>query len=201
MFLENSLQDFVDQVSSNQPFPGGGSVSACVGAMATGLIEMVSNLTIDKKGYEDNWDEMKMIRSDVRVIKEDLLRLIEEDSQSYQAVMDAYKLPKGTDEEKAARTAAIQHAIYLAALVPLNIARKCLESFQFIKPVLIKGNRNAWSDSRVGAVMLRSAIYGAIFNVKINLESLNDQALVTSLQNEIGDILSQADKLEQDALS
>lgn len=201
MFLDNSLQDFVDKVSGNDPFPGGGSVSACVGGMATALIEMVSNLTIDKKGYEDNWDEMKMIRSEIRVIKEDLLRLIEEDSKSYEAVMEAFRLPKSTDEEKAARSEAIQHGTYLAALVPLNIARKCLEGFEFVKPVLIKGNRNAWSDAKVSAVMLRSAIYGAIFNVKINLESLKDQALVTSLQNEIGDILRQADKLEQDALS
>jgi formiminotetrahydrofolate cyclodeaminase len=162
---------------------------------------MVSNLTIDKKGYEDNWDDLKMIRSEVRVIKEELLQLIEEDSKSYQAVMEAYQLPKTTEQEKQARTAAIQQAIYLAAVVPLNIARKCLEGFQFVKPALIKGNRNAWSDAKVGAVMLRSAIYGAIFNVKINLESLKDQSLVTSLQNEIGDILSRADKLEQDALS
>lgn len=201
MFLDNSLQNFVDQVSANQPFPGGGSVTACVGAMAAALIEMVSNLTIDRKGYEDSWDEMKMIRSDIRVIKEDLLRLIEEDSKSYAAVMEAFKLPKDTPEEKAARSEAIQHATYLAALVPLNIARKCLEGFQFVKPALIKGNHNAWSDSRVSAVMFRSAVYGAIFNVKINLESLKDQTLVNSLQSEIGDILSQADKLEQDALS
>lgn len=201
MFLENSLQDFVDQVSGDEPFPGGGSVTACVGALGIGLIEMVSNLTIDKKGYEDNWDDLKMIRSEVRVIKEELLQLIEEDSKSYQAVMEAYQLPKTTEQEKQARTAAIQQAIYLAAVVPLNIARKCLEGFQFVKPALIKGNRNAWSDAKVGAVMLRSAIYGAIFNVKINLESLKDQSLVTSLQNEIGDILSRADKLEQDALS
>lgn len=201
MFLDNSLQHFVDKVSGNEAVPGGGSVSATVGALGTALVEMVTNLTIDKKGYEDNWEEMKMVRSEVSVIKEEILQLIEEDSKSYETVLEAYKLPKGTDEEKKARSEAIQHALYLAALTPLNIARKCLEGFQFVKLVLIKGNRNAYSDAKVAAVMLRSAVYGAIFNVKINLESLKDQALVTSLQNEIGDILSQADQLEQDALS
>lgn len=201
MFLNNSLQHFVDKVSGPDPVPGGGSVSACVGALGVSLVEMVTNLTIDKKGYEDNWEEMKMIRSEASIIKEELLQLVEEDSKSYETVLNAYKLPKDTDEDKTARSEAIQHALYLAALTPLNIARKCLEGFQFVKLVLVKGNRNAYSDAKVAAVMLRSAVYGAIFNVKINLESLKDQALVTSLQNEIGDILSQADQLEQDALS
>lgn len=201
MLNNHSLQHFVDKVSGSDPVPGGGSVSACVGALGTALVEMVTNLTIDKKGYEDNWEEMKMVRSEVSIIKEELLQLIEEDTKSYQHVIDAYQLPKSTEGEKASRSEAIQKALYLAALTPLNIARKCLEGFQFVKHVLIKGNKNCYSDAMVAAVMLRSAVYGAIFNVKINLESLKDQALVSSLQNEIGDILRQVDQLEKDALS
>lgn len=201
MFYKLTLQDFISEVAGKEPVPGGGSVSACVGALGTALIEMVTNLTIEKPKYEEVWDEMSMIRQEVSMMRDDLLALIEEDSKSYQVVMDAYKLPKGTEEEKAARSEEIQRTLYIAALTPLNIARKCLEAFHLVQTVLEKGNRNAYSDAKVAAVMLRSAIYGAVFNVRINLESIKDSAIRDTFQAEIESIIKRTDELELKALT
>lgn len=200
MFSKLPLQEFVSEVAGKEPVPGGGSVSACVGALGTALVEMVTNLTIDKPKYEEVWEEMSMVRQEASLMREELLALIEEDSRSYQVVMDAYKLPKDTDEQKAARSEEIQRTLYIAALTPLNIARKCLEAFHLVQTVLEKGNRNAYSDAKVAAVMLRSAIYGAVFNVKINLESIKDEAIRDTFQSEIDQIVKRADELEQNAL-
>ncbi len=200
MFIENTINSFIDNLSSKNAVPGGGSASALAASVGASLIIMVTNLTIDRKNYLDVSDKMKDIREKVTINRDILTKLIDEDSNGYSAVMDAFKLPKETEEDKKTRSKAIQDALVVAANVPLEIARVSLDTFKYVSFVYNNGNKNALSDAKVAAVMLRSAIFGAIYNVEINVDSLKDKELAKKYTEEIVEIKEEAIRLEKEVV-
>jgi formiminotetrahydrofolate cyclodeaminase len=144
------------------------------GSTAASLVAMVASLTIEKKGYEEHWEYMAEIKEKMEGYRAFFLDAMDRDAESYSKVMDCYKLPKGSDEEKACRIDAIQDALYNAAKVPLEIAEEAAKIFDYAKIVIEKGNKNAASDGAVAALMARAALKGALHNVMINAASLKD---------------------------
>lgn len=192
MLVDLTVKDFLDKVAGNDPVPGGGSIAALNGAIASALAAMVAGLTIDKKGYEAQDEIMRRIQA-LAIEKQDgFLSDVDRDSDAYNQVFGCFKMPKTTDEEKAARSAAIQEATRFAALVPMQVARNAYELMDMIADVARQGNRNAVTDACVAMMSARSAVLGALMNVRINLGSLKDKAFVAQLQSE-------ADELERNA--
>ena len=190
MLIYLTVKDFLNTVAGSDPVPGGGSIAALNGAIASALAAMVANLTIGKKGYEVHEELMQHI-SDIAVQSEGaFVEDIDRDSEAYDSVFACFKMPKATDEEKAARSAAIQEATKFAALVPMQVARNAYELMNIIMDVARLGNRNAVTDACVAMMSARSAVLGALMNVRINLGSLKDKEFVAKLQAE-------ADSLEQ----
>lgn len=190
MFKELTIDQFIEKLSSDSPVPGGGSAAALAGATAAGLIAMVASLTAGKSGYEEHWDEMTSIRQEMEQARDFFLNAMDEDAGSYAKVIDCFKMPKDTDEEKACRLQAIQDSLYGAAVIPLQIAEKAAELFRFAEIVIEKGNKNAASDGAVAALMARTTVRGALYNVRINASSLKDPESKAEL-------LKKADSLER----
>ena len=168
------LRELLSQFASKSPTPGGGSAAALSGALGAGLISMVANLTIGKKGYEPVEDEMKQVLGRSESLRERLTSLIEEDSGAFDKVMAAFKLPKETEEEKGKRRETIQEATKGAALVPLEVMKCSKEALGLAKVVALKGNVNSISDCGVAALELRAAVKGGNLNCLINLSSIKD---------------------------
>lgn len=192
MLVDLKVTDFLNKVAGSDPVPGGGSVAALNGAIASALTAMVAGLTIGKKGYEDTAEIMKHIQTLALTQKTGFVVDIDRDSEAYNKVFDCFKLPKNTDEEKKIRSAAIQEATKFAALVPMQVARNAYELMGIIADVAKMGNRNAVTDACVAMMSARSAVLGALMNVRINLGSLKDRTFVEQLQSE-------ADELERKA--
>lgn len=192
MLVDLKVTDFLNKVAGSDPVPGGGSVAALNGAIASALAAMVAGLTIGKKGYEDTAEIMKHIQTLALTQKTGFVADIDRDSEAYNKVFDCFKLPKNTDEEKNIRSAAIQEATKFAALVPMQVARNAYELMGIIADVAKMGNRNAVTDACVAMISARSAVLGALMNVRINLGSLKDRTFVEQLQSE-------ADELERKA--
>ena len=186
--IEMKLKDFIDELSSDSPAPGGGSVAALAGALSSALSSMVCNLTIGKEKYKDVEYDMEKILDRVEDIRERFMELIDRDTEAFNKVMDAFKLPKNTEEEKKIRKEKIQDALKGAALVPLETARMCAEMIELCKEIAEKGNKNSITDVGVAAIMAKAGLESAILNVKINLKSINDENFIESLLYEI-DIL------------
>ena len=190
MLAELTVKEFLDKVAGSDPVPGGGSVAALNGAVASALTAMVAGLTIGKKGYEEHEELMKHI-SRLSIRQQELfVEYIDRDSEAYDHVFGCFKLPKSTDEETAARSADIQEATRFAALVPMQVARNACELMEIIADVARLGNQNAITDACVAMMAARSAVLGALLNVRINLGSLKDKTFVDELKRE-------ADHLEQ----
>ena len=187
MLVDLTVKEFLNKVAGSDPVPGGGSIAALNGAVASALAAMVANLTIGKKGYEEHEELMKHISEVALQVKD---TDIDRDSEAYDSVFACFKMPKATDEEKAARSAAIQEATKFAALVPMQVARNAFELMTVIMDVARLGNRNAVTDACVAMMSARSAVLGALMNVRINLGSLKDKEFVAKLQAE-------ADELER----
>lgn len=190
MLAELVVKEFLNKVAGSDPVPGGGSVAALNGAIASALAAMVANLTIGKKGYEAHEELMRYISEVAMRQKDTFVADIDRDSEAYDGVFACFKMPKATDEEKAARSAAIQDATKYAALVPMQVARNACELMPIIADVARLGNRNAVTDACVAMMSARSAVLGALMNVRINLGSLKDKEFVAKLQTE-------ADELER----
>lgn len=190
MLIDLTVKDFLDKVAGSEPVPGGGSIAALNGAVASALSAMVANLTVGKKGYEAHEELMRYISEVALQRKDTFVENIDRDSEAYDAVFACFKMPKATDEEKAARSAAIQDATKFAALVPMQVARNAYELMTLIMDVARLGNRNAVTDACVAMMSARSAVLGALMNVRINLGSLKDKEFVAKLSNE-------ADELER----
>ncbi|HHX02664.1 MAG TPA: cyclodeaminase/cyclohydrolase family protein [Tissierellia bacterium] len=199
-YANHSLESFLQELSSGDTAPGGGCVTALVGALSSAIIEMIANITVEREKYASVSEEMKMVRTEVSLLREDLVKFIDDDARSFQQIMAALKLPKETEDQKKIRKSEMEKAYYNAALVPLNVARKCLETFVFVNVVLERGNPNAASDAKVAAVLLRSAIYGSIYNVHTNIDKLADSSLVLELSSEMQDIMLRADEFERRAI-
>ena len=200
MLADLTVKDFLDKIAGNDPVPGGGSIAALGGALASALATMVTGLTIGKKGYEASEEVMQHAQTITLRLLDEFIALIDKDSAAYNEVFACFKLPKTTDEEKAARSAAIQEATKQAALVPLEVARKALDMMSVIADVARLGNRNAVTDACVAMMAARSAVLGALLNVRINLGSLKDRDFVLQLQTEADTIEQTACRREKELL-
>ena len=193
MLVDLTVKEFLNKVAGSDPVPGGGSIAALNGAIASALAAMVANLTIGKKGYELHEELMRHISGVALQQKGAFVEDIDRDSEAYDKVFACFKMPKATDEEKAARSTAIQAATKFAALVPMQVARNAYELMTVIMDVARLGNRNAVTDACVAMMSARSAVYkrqvlGALMNVRINLGSLKDKEFVSKLQSEADEL-------------
>lgn len=184
MLVDFTVKEFLDKVAGNDPVPGGGSVAALSGALASALSAMVAQLTIGKKGYEAAEEVMQHAHILTSRMMKEFLALIDKDSEAYNEVFACFKLSKSTDGEKKIRSAAIQEATKHAALVPMEVARLALDMMPVIADVARLGNQNAVTDACVAMMSARSAVLGALLNVRINLGSLKDKDLAGQLQAE-----------------
>lgn len=196
-----SIKEFLAKTASNSPVPGGGSIAALSAAIAASLSEMVAHLTIGKKGYEALEEEMQDIAKDVFQYRERLIRTIDKDSNAYNDVMAAIKLPKGTEQERNNRERAIQEALINATLVPLDVARDAFKIIELAGKAVKQGNKNAVSDAAVAVMMARTAVLSALYNVKINLASIKDTTFVEEIREEIKHMESEIVNREREILS
>ncbi len=171
-----TVNRFVDVLSTDAPAPGGGSVAALCGALSGALSSMVAALTHGKKGYESAFAEMERVGLRAQEIAVEFVADVDRDTDAFNRVMDAMRLPKATDDDKRAREAAIQEATKGATLVPLGVLRRCREAASLADAVVRHGNRNSASDGGVAASAARTAAEGAYLNVKINLPGITDAA-------------------------
>lgn len=195
---DETIQDFLNQTASNNPIPGGGSISALNGAIATALAEMLANLTIGKKNYTEVEEKMKTTTQEMSHQRTLFFEDIDRDAQAYKLVMDAFKLPKETDEEKANRINQIQDATKQAALIPMEIAQRAFTLLDTIAYTTRSGNKNAVTDGCISMMTCRTAVLGALLNVRINLGSIKDAAFVGELANKCNTMEAEAMKKEQD---
>jgi glutamate formiminotransferase/formiminotetrahydrofolate cyclodeaminase len=188
VLVDRSLRDFADDTSVDSPVPGGGSVSALMGSLACALGSMVANLTSGKKGYEKVDDEMKIVAAKAQVLKDELLRAVDDDSKAFDEVMAAMRLPKATDEEVRLRQDAVDAATKRAVEVPLSVVKRCAEAVDLVDAVARRGNENSISDAGVAALALGAAAAGAALNVLINLPGLGDGGYVSKTRQETADL-------------
>ena len=196
-----TIQEFAMQTASNEPVPGGGSISALAGSLAAALTEMVAGLTIGKKKYADVEEEMKAAVEPMKAVCAQLLDDIKRDSESFDQYMQALTLPKETEEEKEARTEAMQNGLKAAVEVPLSVAKAACGILPYAETMVVKGNRTAVTDALVATMMARTAVLGAGFNVKINLESIKDQEYVDRIGKEVAELEKQAIEQEKKNLA
>ena len=184
MLTDLTIKDFISKVISNDPVPGGGSVSALNGALAAALSAMVANLTVGRKKYVEVNDLMQELSTRFEKLSQKLIEDVDRDSDAYNRVFAAFKLPKETDEEKQVRSEAIQRETKYAAQVPMEVARAVYEVLPQIDAIAQKGNSNAVTDACVSMMCARTAILGALLNVRINLTSIKDEAFVNAMREE-----------------
>jgi len=175
MTKNNTIAKFLDELASEQPTPGGGGAAAIMGAVGAALVSMVANLTIGKKNYEAFDEELKEARAKAETLRAELTAAINEDVDAFNAVMGAYGLPRGTDEEKAARAAAIQAALKQATDAPLRAVKACHEVIKLSAVVADKGNINVISDAGVAVLAANAGLRSAALNVYINAKSIKDR--------------------------
>jgi len=189
MLIDKKISNFMDELASNSPTPGGGSVAALAGALGVALISMVGNLTVGKKKYEDVEEGIKKIISSSEKLRYELSQLIEEDVKVFNNFMATYKMPKETEDEKMIRAEKIQESLIKAAKVPLKTAYKCLDIMILSQEIAEKGNINVISDAGVAVLMAEAALESAILNVKINLRMIKDEKIRTELSSSIKELL------------
>ena len=196
--VELDVLKFLDVVDSNSPAPGGGSVSALASSLGASLARMVAHLSFGKKKYEALSDDVKAKFvanfDELLKIKNELNDLIDRDSEAYNTVMAAYKLPKETDEEKATRSAVIQKSLKYAIQTPYDIVVLSGKAISLLGEILANGNQNAITDIGVGTMLLMVGLEGGILNVKVNLSSIKDTAYVEKINKEISEIKAVAEK-------
>lgn len=183
-----TVDRFVDEVSSNSPAPGGGSVSALAGGLGAALAAMVANLTVGKKGYEAAWPACSALAERAQGIKAGLVAAVDEDTRAFDDVLTAMRLPKSTEAEQQSRKSAIAAAYEKATSVPLATARLCLQALELCEEAAAHGNRNSASDAGVGALLAKAGLEGAILNVRINLPSVQEGAFKQATIAEVGDL-------------
>ena len=191
---------FADETASESPAPGGGSISAYMGALAAALGTMVANLSSHKAGWDERWEEFSVWAEKGQAMKDALLHLVDEDTNAFNKIMDAFGLPKKTDEEKAARSAAIQEATKYATEVPFHTMEEAFKTFDIVQAMAEIGNPNSVTDAGVGALCARSAVLGAHLNVQINASSLKDEAFKKDILAKAADIAKRAEAREAEIL-
>ena len=195
-----SVKGFADETARESPAPGGGSVSAYMGAMGAALGTMVANLSSHKAGWDKRWEEFSAWAEEGMALEQELLALVDEDTEAFNMIMNAFGLPNASEEDKKLRSRAIQEATLFAARVPLRTMKTAEKVFPLCRAMVEKGNPNSVSDAGVGALAARSAILGAGLNVKINASSLKDREQAESLIAEAEEIIRRAVKQEAEIL-
>jgi glutamate formiminotransferase/formiminotetrahydrofolate cyclodeaminase len=176
-----TVADFADETASESPAPGGGSISAYMGSLGASLATMVANLSSHKAGWDERWEEFSAWAEKGQHYKNELLKLVDEDTNAFNRIMTAFSLPKATEEEKKMRTEAIQAATRYATEVPYKVMELSFASMELIRAMAEKGNPNSVSDAGVGALCARSAVMGAFLNVRINAKGLNDKRFASNM--------------------
>ncbi len=195
-----TLKGFASETASESPAPGGGSISAYMGALGAALGTMVANLSAHKRGWDDRWKEFSDWAEKGQAIMNELVSLVDEDTAAFDKIMAAFGLPKGTEEEKQARADAIEEATLYASQVPLRTMKASFRVFEVARAMATEGNPNSVSDAGVGALAARSAVLGACLNVKINAVGLADKVKATELISEAEEIAAKAVKEETEIL-
>jgi glutamate formiminotransferase / formiminotetrahydrofolate cyclodeaminase len=190
------LKAFANETASESPAPGGGSISAYAGVMGVSLAAMVANLSAAKRGWEEQTSYFSDVAVRAQKLKDALLYKVDEDTRAFDAIMNAFALPKNTDAEKKARTQAIQEATKIAIEVPLQTMQLAFAGFEIMEAMIEKGNPNSITDAAVGALCVRTAVYGAWLNVKVNLSGFKDQTFVEATLQEADAILAAAQAKE-----
>jgi glutamate formiminotransferase / formiminotetrahydrofolate cyclodeaminase len=199
--VDMSVTDFVLETASESPAPGGGSIAACMGAMGAALGAMVANLSAHKPGWDNKWEEFSNWAEKGKSFHDQLLFLIDEDTRAFNKIMDAFSLPKASEEDKKNRKAAIQTATKYAIEIPFKVMKMCYESMEVMKVMAETGNPNSVSDAGVGAIAARSGVLGAYLNVKINCSGLDDKVFTEYVLNEANTIKKKTIDLEQEILT
>ena len=199
MLIQKTVEDFIDILASDAPAPGGGSTAALVGALSAALCAMVCSLTKGKK-FEEVAEKSTHYEQVAQNLLDDLKRDIDADSDAFNNVMHAFQLPKTTEEETAARKRVIQTSMKSAADLPLKVAETCLKVLKISTEIIKFGNPNAASDAAVAGVMSYAALQSAIYNVKINLGSIKDEAYVAAVREKLAGLLSEATVVNKEIL-
>lgn len=199
--ISMTLEDFANETASESPAPGGGSISAAMGALGISLATMVANLSSHKAGWDERWEEFSRWAEKGQALKDELLMLVDEDTRAFNLIMDAFSMPKSNDAGKAARTAAIQEATKYAIEVPLRVMQRSFDCMEIIKAMAETGNPNSVTDAGVGALAARSAVMGAFLNVKINASGLHDKTFVEKVLSDGNQLQEKAMAMESEILS
>ncbi|MCQ2349457.1 MAG: glutamate formimidoyltransferase [Paludibacteraceae bacterium] len=198
--IDLTCKGFAEETASESPAPGGGSISAYMGSLAAALGTMVGNLSSHKPGWDDRWDFFSNWAEQGQELMARLLHLVDEDTEAFNKIMAVFSMPKSTDEEKAARSKAMQEATLYATQVPLETMKASFATFPLVKMMAEEGNPNSVSDAGVGALAARAAVLGAHLNVKINAAGLKDRAVADALVAEADKIAAEACKMEEEIL-
>ncbi|MEA3317882.1 MAG: glutamate formimidoyltransferase [Bacteroidota bacterium] len=195
--VDMSLSEFADETASESPAPGGGSVAAYMGSMGISLATMVANLSSHKRGWDERWEEFSDWAEKGMQYQAELTRLVDEDTEAFNKIMDAFGLPKKSDEDKATRKKAIDDATKNAIMIPFKVMEIAFKSLDIVKAMAEIGNPNSVSDAGVGALAIRSCVKGAFLNVKINTAGLDDKEFVNDIMNRGKEIEKQTEELEK----
>jgi glutamate formiminotransferase/formiminotetrahydrofolate cyclodeaminase len=187
---------FANETASESPAPGGGSIAAYMGALGAALGTMVANLSSHKPGWDERWEEFSGHAVQGQKIKEELLWLVDEDTNSFNLIMNALGMPKGTDEEKAARKEALEAATKYAIEIPFRTLQRSYDVFDLCEAMINKGNPNSVTDAGVGVLCAKAAVTGAYLNVKINASGLNDKAFAADIVAKASECLAKAKERE-----
>lgn len=198
MIKDKSIQVFLDELASKASTPGGGSAAGIMGAMGAALVSMVGNLTVGKKNYEDVEAEMQDILNRSEALRDELTDAIRADVEVFDKVMGSYGLPKETDDQKTARSVAIQAALKEATDIPLECAKLCREVIEISKPMAEKGNKNVISDAGVAVLAAEAALRSAALNVYINVGGIKDDEFVTDRKAKLESLLEGSAELTEE---
>ena len=198
--IDLSLSGFSNETLSESPAPGGGSVSAYIGALGAALGSMVANLSAIKRYWDDRWEEFSDWAEKGKIYHDRLLKLVDEDAAAFNAIMDAFGMPKSTDDEKKKRSETIQIATRHAIDVPFEVMQAAFQSMEVIQAMVTIGNPNSLSDAGVGALCARTAVYGAYLNIRINVGGLADKAFAADILNKATTILQETQAKETEIL-
>ena len=197
MYMDQPLRHFLDKLASKSPEPGGGSVAALTGALGAALVSMVSNLTLGKEKYQDVQPRIEQLLKESEKLRTEMQDLIQKDTEVYGALSAVYKMPKNTDQEKAARTASMQSALKNACQVPFEIGLKSLEVAKLAQRAADIGNVGAVSDAGVAVLLAQACARSAALNVRININSIKDEAYNNETWTRMQEVLTQVASLEK----
>jgi glutamate formiminotransferase/formiminotetrahydrofolate cyclodeaminase len=196
--IHMDLRSFSNETASESVAPGGGSISAYVGALGASLATMVANLSSHKRGWDHRWEEFSAWAEKGQQLKDALLKMVDEDTHSFNAIIEAIRMPKGSEEEKAARSEAIQAATKYAIEVPFRVMELSCDSFELIQAMAEKGNPASATDAAVGALCARAAVHGAYLNVRVNTNDLKDKTFVNEILEKAEALMEKANEKEKE---